>query len=150
MGAVRFQGEFSMLGFVADIEELTEENTDFRRVLYSGSKLQLVLMSIAPGTELGGEIHADTDQFFRIEDGEGRIVIDGHTHKVKSGSGVVVPAGVHHNLICTGHQPLKVYTIYGPPHHRDKLVQTTKAEASASDEAFDGQTTEKPTDAVRV
>jgi len=139
-----------MIGFIGDIEELTEENTDFRRVLYSGSKLQLVLMSIAPGEEIGGEIHADNDQFFRIEDGEGRLVIDGETHKIKSGSGVVVPAGAHHNLICTGHQPLKVYTIYGPPHHRDQLVQKTKAEADASDEAFEGQATEKIPDAVRV
>ncbi|KIN71919.1 cupin domain-containing protein [Sulfitobacter guttiformis] len=139
-----------MIGFVADIEELTEENTDFRRVLYSGSKLQLVLMSLEPGQEIGGEIHADTDQFFRIEDGEGRVVIDGKAHKIKSGSGIVVPAGSHHNLICTGHQPLKVYTIYGPSHHRDKLVQKTKTEADASDEAFDGHTTEKISDAVRV
>ena len=139
-----------MIGFVADIEELTEENTDFRRVLYSGSKLQLVLMSIAPGEELGGEIHADNDQFFRIEDGEGRIMIDGETHKIKSGTGIVVPAGAHHNLICTGHQPLKVYTIYGPPHHLDQLVQNTKAEADASDEEFDEKTTEHVADAIRI
>lgn len=139
-----------MIGFVADIEELTEENTDFRRVLYSGSHLQLVLMSIAPGEEIGGEIHADTDQFFRIEDGEGRIVIDGVPHKIKSGDGIVVPAGAHHNLICAGHLPLKVYTIYGPPHHRDQLVQITKAEADTSDEEFEGQATEKVAEAVRV
>ncbi len=139
-----------MIGFIGDIEELTEENTDFRRVLYSGSKLQLVLMSIAPGEEIGGEIHADNDQFFRIEDGEGRLVIDGKTHKVKSGTGIVVPAGAHHNLICTGHLPLKVYTIYGPPHHHDQLVQKTKAEADASDETFEGQATEKVSDVVRV
>ncbi len=139
-----------MIGYVADIEELTEENTDFRRVLYSGSKLQLVLMSVEPGEELGGEIHTDTDQFFRIEDGEGRIMIDGVTHKVKSGDGIVVPAGAHHNLICTGHLPLKVYTIYGPPHHRDQLVQKTKAEADASEEAFEGEATEHVADVVRI
>ena len=129
-----------MKGYFGNIEELTEENADFRRVLYSGSKLQLVLMSVAPGEELGGEIHSDTDQFFRIEDGKGMIVVDGVTHKVSEGDGVVVPAGAHHNVICTGHDPLKLYTIYGPPHHRDGLVQKTKADAAATDEAFDAPT----------
>lgn len=129
-----------MKGYFANIEDLTEENTDFRRVLYSGSKLQLVLMSVPPGEELGGEIHADTDQFFRIEEGKGMIVVDGVTNKVAEGDGIVVPAGAHHNVICTGHDPLKLYTIYGPPHHRDGLVQKTKADADASDEAFDEPT----------
>ena len=103
-----------MNGYVADIEKLTEENADFRRVLYSGDKLQLVLMSIRPGEEIGGEVHADTDQFFRIEAGKGRVLIEGVTHKIKAGDGIVVPAGAHHNVICTGHDPLKLYTIYGP------------------------------------
>ena len=97
-----------MKGYVANIEDLTEKNTDFRRVLYLGSKLQLVLMSIKPGEEIGGEIHAATDQFFRIEDGKGMVVIDGVTHKVKAGDGVVVPAGAHHNVICTRHDVLKL------------------------------------------
>lgn len=139
-----------MIGYVANIEELTKENIDFRRVLYSGSKLQLVLMSVAPSEQLGGETHADTDQFFRIEEGKGRIVIDGVPHKVKAGDGIVVPAGTHHNVICTGHDALKFYTIYGPPHHRDGLVQKTKAEADASDEAFDGEATEHAADVVRM
>lgn len=139
-----------MIGFKGNIEELTEENANFRRVLYSGTKLQLVLMSLAPGEEIGGEIHADTDQFFRIEDGEGRLVIDGTTHKVGPGDGAVVPAGAHHNVICTGHEALKLYTIYGPAHHQDQLVQKTKAEADASDEAFEGQTTETVAETVRV
>lgn len=139
-----------MIGFFGNIEELTEENTDFRRVLYSGSKLQLVLMSVEPGEELGGEIHSDTDQFFRIEEGKGQIVIDGVTHKVKAGDGIVVPAGAHHNLICAGHDALKIYTIYGPPHHRDQLVQKTKAEAAASEEAFEGKVTEKAAEVVRA
>lgn len=139
-----------MNGYIGNIEELTEENTDFRRVLYSGSKLQLVIMSLKPGEEIGGEIHSDTDQFFRVEDGEGRLVIDGTTHKVGPGDGIVVPAGAHHNVICTGHEALKLYTIYGPPHHRDQLVQVTKAEADASDEAFEGQPTEQAEKAVRV
>ena len=107
-------------------------------------------MSVEPGQELGGEIHAETDQFFRIEEGKGRIVIDGVTHKVKPGDGIVVPAGVHHNLICTGHHALKVYTIYGPPHHRDQLVQKTKAEADASEEAFEGQATEHGPTIVQI
>ena len=139
-----------MKGYFGNIEELTEENADFRRVLYSGSKLQLVLMSVPPGEELGGENHADTDQFFRIEEGKGLIVVDGVTHKVAEGDGVVVPAGAHHNVICTGHDVLKLYTIYGPPHHRDKLVQKTKAEADASDEAFSGETSEQAPEVVRV
>ena len=139
-----------MIGFTVNIEEQTEANTDFRRVLYSGSRLQLVVMSVAPGEELGGEIHDDTDQFFRIESGKGRIVIDGVPHKVKAGDGVIVPAGAHHNVICAGHDALKLYTIYGPPHHRDQLVQKTKAEADASDEAFDGKATEHPADPVRI
>ena len=133
-----------MKGYFGNIEELTEENTDFRRVLYSGSKLQLVLMAVPPGDELGGEIHSDTDQFFRIEDGKGMIVVDGVTHKVAEGDGVVVPAGAHHNVICTGQDPLRLYTIYGPPHHRDGLVQKTKAEADASDEVFDAPTERTP------
>lgn len=139
-----------MIGYVASIEDITEENTDFRRVLYSGCKLQLVVMSVAPGEELGGETHENTDQFFRVEHGKGMIVIDGVAHKVKAGDGVVVPAGAHHNVICTGHIAVKLTTIYGPSHHRDGLVQKTKAEADASDEAFDGKATEKATEAVRV
>jgi len=139
-----------MIGYVASIEDVTEENTDFRRVLYSGSKLQLVVMSVAPGEELGGETHEDTDQFFRVEHGKGMIVIDGVAHKVKAGDGVIVPAGAHHNVICTGHDALKLYTIYGPAHHQDQLVQKTKAEADASDETFEGQTTENKSDVVRV
>jgi mannose-6-phosphate isomerase-like protein (cupin superfamily) len=133
-----------MKGYFGNIEELTEANSDFRRVLYSGSKLQLVLMAVPPGEELGGEIHSDTDQFFRIEEGKGMIVVDGVTHKVAEGDGVVVPAGAHHNVICTGHDPLKLCTIYGPPHHRDGLVRKTKAEADASGEAFDAPTERTP------
>ncbi|SDZ35243.1 Mannose-6-phosphate isomerase, cupin superfamily [Jannaschia faecimaris] len=139
-----------MIGYFGNIEELTEENSDFRRVLYSGTKLQLVLMSIEPGGEIGGETHEGTDQFFRVEDGKGRAVIDGVTHKIGAGDGFVVPAGAHHNVICTGHEPLKLYTIYGPPHHRDHLVQKTKAEADASGETFEGEATEQATDVIRV
>jgi mannose-6-phosphate isomerase-like protein (cupin superfamily) len=139
-----------VIGFFGNIEEMTEENTNFRRVLYSGTKLQLVLMSLEPREEIGGEIHDNTDQFFRVEDGEGRFVIDGKTHKIGPGDGVVVPAGAHHNVICTGHEPLKLYTIYGPAHHQDQLVQKTKSEADASDEAFQGEATEQAAEVVRI
>jgi len=132
-----------MLGYVADIETLTEENTDFRRVLYSGPNLQLVLMSLLPGEEIGAETHSDTDQFFRIETGVGRIEIDGVAHTVESGSCIIVPAGARHNLICTGNQRMRIYTIYSPPHHQDLLIQTTKAEADASRESFGGIPTER-------
>lgn len=128
-----------MKGFVADIEELTEANTDFRHVLYTGSNLQLVLMSLKAGQDIGAETHGAHDQFFRIEEGKGQIVIDGVTHKVKSGDGIVVPAGALHNLINTGDKPLKVYTIYGPPNHLDQLEQKTKSEAAS--EHFDGRVT---------
>lgn len=131
-----------MKGYISNIEDLTKENADYRHVLYSGKHLQLVVMSILPGEEIGSETHSDTDQFFRIEHGNGRIVVDGVTHKVKSGDAAVVPAGAHHNLVCTGHEPLRIYTIYGPPHHLDKLKQATKAVADESSEAFDGVSTE--------
>lgn len=137
-----------MKGYVGDIDRLTEENTDFRQVLYSGPHLQLVLMALQPGEEIGGEVHAENDQFFRVEAGKGRVVIEGTPHKIEEGDAVVVPAGAHHNVICTGHHPLKLYTIYGPPHHRDQVIHATKAEADASDEAFDGKTTEDAPPAV--
>ena len=131
-----------MKGFVADIEDLTEDNRDFRRVLYTGKHLQLVLMSLKPGEDIGEEVHPDHDQFFRVEKGKGQIVIDGTTHKIKSDDAIVVPAGSRHNLINTGDKSLKLYTLYGPPNHLDQLIQVTKAEASASKEAFAGATTE--------
>jgi len=130
-----------MKGFIADIEDLSEGNTDFRRVLYTGKNMQLVLMAIKPGEEIGEEVHEDRDQFFRIEEGEGEVVIDGARTKVEGDDAVIVPAGARHNLINTGDEPLLLYTIYAPPEHRDGLVQKTKAEA-AREEHFDGKTTE--------
>ena len=129
-------------GFVDDIENRTEENTDFRRVLYTGQNLQLVLMSIEPGDEIGAEVHDDIDQFFRIEAGEAEISIDGVVHKVKADDGVIVPAGARHNVVSVGKEPLKLYTIYGPPEHLDGTVHKTCAEAGAAHEHFDGKTTE--------
>lgn len=131
-----------MKGFVDDIEKLTEENTDFRRVLYTGKNLQLVLMALRPGEDIGEEVHEDRDQFFRVEAGSGEILIDGKVTKVKSDFAMIVPAGARHNVRNTGSEPLKVYTIYGPPEHRDGIVRATKAAAEASEEHFDGKTTE--------
>lgn len=131
-----------MKGYVADIEDVTVANKDFRHVLYTGQNLQLVLMSLKPGQDIGAETHMTHDQFFRIEQGKGEIVIDGVTHKVKSGAGIVVPAGALHNLVNTGDKPMKIYTIYGPPNHVDQLEQKTKSVAQASSEHFDGKVTE--------
>ena len=131
-----------MKGFVDDIEKLTEDNTDFRRVLYTGKNLQLVLMTLRPGEEIGAEVHEDRDQFFRVEMGEGEILIDGNVSAVRSDMAMIVPAGARHNVRNTGKEPLKLYTIYGPPEHRDGVVRATKAEAEASEEHFDGRTTE--------
>lgn len=132
----------AMKGFVGDIEDLTEENSDFRRVLYTGKTLQLVLMAIQPGEEIGEETHADRDQFFRVEKGKGEVWINGHRSKIKSDVGIVVPAGARHNIVNTGDKPLRLYTIYAPPEHRDGIVRTTKADADAEKEHFDGKTTE--------
>jgi mannose-6-phosphate isomerase-like protein (cupin superfamily) len=129
-------------GFVADIEELTEENSDFRRVLYTGKNLQLVLMAIQPGEDIGEETHPDRDQFFRVEKGKGEVWIDGNRSKIKSDDAIVVPAGALHNIVNTGDKPLRLYTLYAPPEHRDGTVHATKADADASDEHFDGKTTE--------
>ena len=131
-----------MKGFTADIEKLTVENTDFRRVIYTGKNLQLVLMSLRPGEEIGAEVHEDRDQFFRIETGQGEIVIDGKRTVVKEDDAAIVPAGARHNLINNGTGVLSLYTIYAPPEHRDGTVHSTKAEADAADEHFDGNTTE--------
>lgn len=131
-----------MKGYLADIETLTETNTAFRHVLYTGHNLQLVLMTLTPGQDIGMETHATHDQFFRIEKGHGEVVIDGVRHKVKGGDGLIVPAGAKHNLVNTGEKPLRLYTIYGPPNHVDKLLQETKAEAEASREVFDGVASE--------
>ncbi len=131
-----------MKGYVGHIEDLTEENGDFRQVLYTGKHLQLVLMALAPGQDIGAETHATHDQFFRIEQGKGRIEIDGVAQMVKDGDAIIVPAGSTHNLINTGDKPMKIYTLYGPPNHVDHLEQKTKAMAEASKEHFDGKTTE--------
>lgn len=132
-----------MKGFVDDIEDLTGANKDFRRVLYTGRHLQLVLMALKPGEDIGEEVHTDGDQFFRVEKGRGEVLIDGRRTKVKSGDAIVVPAGARHNVKNTGAKSMKLYTLYGPPEHRDQVVRATKAKAKAIEEHFDGKTTEK-------
>lgn len=131
-----------MKGFVDDIEELTEANDDFRRVLYTGKKLQLVVMALQPGEEIGEEVHADRDQFFRVEEGEGEIVIDGVTGKIESDTAMIVPAGAWHNVRNTGEEALRLYTLYAPPEHRGGVGRATKADADAAHEHFDGRTSE--------
>jgi mannose-6-phosphate isomerase-like protein (cupin superfamily) len=129
----------SMKGYITHIEEATRENTDYRRVLYTAKHHQLVLMSLAPGEEIGEEVH-HLDQFFRFESGEGKVIIDGAEHAVKDGDAVVVPEGARHNVINTGSSTLKLYTIYAPPNHKDGTVHATKADEN--EEHFDGVTTE--------
>jgi mannose-6-phosphate isomerase-like protein (cupin superfamily) len=131
-------------GYCDDIERQTLGNEDFRRVLYTGEHLQLVLMTLQPGEEIGEEVHPDRDQFFRIEEGTGAVDIDGRENRVEDDFAVIVPAGARHNVRNTGSSPLRLYTIYGPPEHKDGVVQATKAEADARhhDEEWDGKTTE--------
>jgi len=132
-----------MKGFVGNIEKMTEENSNFRRVLYTGHYSQLVLMSLRPKEDIGMEVHTDVDQFFRIEKGVGRAVLDGMKHTIRGGAAVVVPAGTKHNIINrSAKHPLRLYTIYSPPEHMDKVVRKTKAEAVAKEEHFNGKTTE--------
>lgn len=123
-----------MKGFVANIEDRTEQNRDFRRVLYTGLHMQLVLMALQPGEEIGEEVHEDRDQFFRVEKGRGEVWIDGTKTKVESDMAIVVPAGARHNIRNTGEKPLKLYTLYAPPEHADGTVHATKADAEASEE----------------
>lgn len=114
--------------FVDDIESLTIENEDFRHVLYTAKHCQLVMMSLKPNEEIGEESHS-VDQFFRVEAGSGKLVVDGGSKRIKAGTGLVIPAGSRHNIINTGKEPLKVYTIYSPPQHPDGTIQHTKKDA---------------------
>jgi mannose-6-phosphate isomerase-like protein (cupin superfamily) len=132
-----------MKGFHTPIENETVENENFRQVLYTGKNSQLVLMSLQPNEEIGLETHPDNDQFFRFEQGQGKVVIDGNEYEVKDGDAVVVPAGAEHNVVNTSPTDrLKLYTIYSPAHHKDAIVRATKEEAEANEADFDGQTTE--------
>lgn len=130
-----------MRGFVGNIEDLTLANENFRRVLYTGKNVQLVLMSLKAGEEIGEEVHS-LDQFIRVEAGEGTAVLDGTEHVVRDGIALVIPAGMHHNFINTSITPMKLYTLYAPPEHREGIVHATKENASSDSEHFDGATTE--------
>jgi mannose-6-phosphate isomerase-like protein (cupin superfamily) len=132
-----------MKGFADNIEDRTEDNRDFRHVLYTGKNLQLVLMALQPGEEIGEEVHEDRDQFFRVEEGRGELWIDGEKTKIKSGTGILIPAGARHNVKNTGAKPMKLYTLYAPPEHADGTVHKTREDAEASHEHFDGTTTER-------
>jgi len=133
-----------MKGYVADIETLTVGNDDFRRVLYTGKQLQLVLMTLKPGEEIGEEVHDDRDQFFRVDEGKGEVRIDGAPSAIEDGFAVIVPAGARHNIVNTGSAPLRLYTLYGPPEHRDGTVHRDKAQAKADHDAdeWKGETSE--------
>lgn len=121
-----------MIGYINDIEKQAEENENFRKVLFTGPKMQLVLMTLQPGEEIGSEVHCTHDQFFRVEEGEGKIVMDDEEHALHDDWAAIVPAGTKHNIINTSpDQKLKLYTIYAPPEHPEGTVHATKAEAGA-------------------
>jgi mannose-6-phosphate isomerase-like protein (cupin superfamily) len=130
-----------MKGYVQDIESIAIGNEDFRRVLYTARSCQLVVMALKPAEDIGAEVHK-LDQFFRVEAGRGEAVLDGVTTAIEPGYAVIVPAGTRHNIINTGTEPLKLYTLYAPPNHRDGVVHRTRADADADTEHFDGKTSE--------
>lgn len=130
-----------MKGFVQDIESLAVRNDHFRQVLYTAQHCQLVVMALRPGEEIGSEVHT-LDQFFRVEEGTGEAVLDGVRMPIRAGFAILVPAGATHNIINTGGSPLKLYTLYAPPNHRDGVVHPTRAQAEADTEQFDGKTSE--------
>lgn len=121
-----------MTGYLNNIEQLTLNNNNFRQVVFTGNYSQLVLMSLKPNEEIGMEVHSNVDQFFRFEQGEGKVIINGEEHIVSDGFAVIVPAGANHNVVNTsGTNPLKLYTIYSPPQHKDQVIHQTKEEAES-------------------
>jgi len=130
-----------MKGFVKNIEQITVKNEDFRHVLYTAKNCQLVVMSLKPKEEIGMEVHK-LDQFFRVEEGTGEAVLDGVHTPISAGFAVIVPAGTNHNIVNSGSVPMKLYTLYAPPNHKDGVIRHTRAEAEKIEEHFDGKTTE--------
>lgn len=130
-----------MKGFVQNIEDIVNKNKEFRRVLYTARNIQLVVMSLNPKEEIGMELH-ELDQFFRVEEGTGEALLEGIRTELSTGFVLLVPAGTTHNIINTGNVPLKLYTLYAPPNHRDGVVHHTRTEAEKDNEHFDGKTTE--------
>lgn len=140
-----------MKGYKINIEKATLDNKNFRQVLYTSNHEQLVLMSLLPGEEIGSEIHQHVDQFFRVEQGRGKCFIDGNEYSIEAGDVIIAPAGVRHNIINVDKAiALKMYTVYGPPNHKDGTVEATKAEAESIKEEFDGATTEPTLEKLAV
>lgn len=131
-----------MKGFVQNIEDIVNKNKEFRKVLYTAANIQLVVMSLNPKEEIGVELH-ELDQFFRVEEGTGEALIEGLRTEISAGFAILIPAGTKHNIINTGKVPLKLYTLYAPPNHREGVVHHTRAEAEKDTEHFDGKTTEQ-------
>lgn len=131
----------NMKGYIGDIEKETKDNNNFRKVLYTSKNSQLVVMCIQPGDEIGEEVH-DLDQFIRIEDGKAKAILNDVEYEIEDDYAVVIPAGVKHNVVNTGDEPLKLYTVYSPPEHRDGVVHVTREQAMEDEEHFDGKTTE--------
>ncbi|MEN9582584.1 MAG: hypothetical protein RL641_538 [Candidatus Parcubacteria bacterium] len=131
-------------GYFGHIEKDTQDNENFRKVLYTGEHSQLVLMSLLPGEDIGEEVHEEVDQFFRVEKGMAQVFIDTTEYALNDGDAVIVPAGAKHNVVNVGPDALKLYTIYSPANHKDGTVHSTKADAEKdhSEEHFDGKTTE--------
>ena len=128
-----------MNGYVTNIEKATLENENYRKVLYTAKNSQLVLMTIQPGDEIGEEIH-ELDQFIRLEAGKARVTLDGVEHSLEDDWAVVIPAGIKHNVVNVGDEPVRLYSVYSPPEHKDGTVHATKADDK--EEHFDGVTTE--------
>jgi mannose-6-phosphate isomerase-like protein (cupin superfamily) len=132
-----------MKGYKTSLEKDALENNNFRKVLYTASHSQLVLMCLKPKEEIGAEVHHDRDQFFRFESGHGKCMIDGVEYEVKNGDAIIIPAGAKHNIMnIHASQDLKMYTIYSPANHKDGIVRATKKEAEENPAGFDGVTTE--------
>jgi len=130
-----------MTAYVQDIEAIAIQSSNFREVLYTAKFCQLVVMSLKPGEDIGEEVHR-LDQFFRVEQGSGLAVLDGVKTPIAAGFAVLVPAGTRHNIVNTGKEALKLYTLYAPPNHRDGVIHATRADADADHEHFDGKTSE--------
>jgi mannose-6-phosphate isomerase-like protein (cupin superfamily) len=121
-----------MKGYLANIEKITLKNKYFRQVLFTSQNLQLVVMALKPGEEIGLEIHDKVDQFFRVETGKGRVIIEGKSKAIAAGDAFIVPQGLHHNVINTSkNKRLQLYTLYSPPNHRDGVIHKIKQEAEA-------------------
>ena len=127
--------EGNMVGYVGDIEGMTEQNNHFRQVIYTGTYAQLVVMSLLKDEEIGLETHASVDQFFRIESGTAKIIMNGEEHTLSAGMAAIVPAGVAHNVINVGTGSVKLYTLYSPPNHPMGTIHHTTAEAVSAEAA---------------